>query len=186
MRLSIFTGMVAAVIALSGATTASAQVSESLINRFGRWTGYGWGEGYHAYDACPSCKRGGHGAHRHNRAMYQPAPANFGPTMNAPVGPFVPDNDAHWPWFSTPRGKTLGPTPGNFPPRPSVRSLPSAEPIPETVSPLPAPLEESTDALPSLSPQAEARLYPLPPPPVAKAKSVLRSGRPAPRYPLAR
>lgn len=50
MRVSLFA---AALVIACGATPLRAEYSRSLHNDFGRWIGYGWSEGYHAYDECP-------------------------------------------------------------------------------------------------------------------------------------
>jgi hypothetical protein len=48
----------AALLCSAGVARAEISISETSLNHFGRWLGYGWSEGYHAYDECPKCKHG--------------------------------------------------------------------------------------------------------------------------------
>jgi hypothetical protein len=49
--------LIAVVLCLLAASPAMAKVPKQHGQHLGRWIGYGWSEGYHAYDNCPNCLR---------------------------------------------------------------------------------------------------------------------------------
>lgn len=200
MRLSLRSLTIAVLIGLGGATTASAEISESPANRIGRWTGYGWSEGYHAYDECPSCGHRGHGFHHHHggKARHQPEPYSYGPPriVSTGAGPFAESASPPWQPFQAPLGKVKTSTkavPNNR------QFLKTAEPrglreisLPELVSPstkvvpLPAPPTQVHAASQTAALQESSQLYPLPVSPAMAAKPATSPAQLPGRYPLAR
>jgi hypothetical protein len=57
MRVLSHGSIIALALLACDVASLRADYSESCFNQFGRWFGYGWSSGYHAYDECPTCRR---------------------------------------------------------------------------------------------------------------------------------
>ena len=49
--------IIAASLLMLAISPAAAAHPGLYAHHFGRWIGYGWSDGYHAYDSCPNCPR---------------------------------------------------------------------------------------------------------------------------------
>jgi len=179
MRLSFFCLVAAVLVCWTAAPPARAEYSRSVHNRVSRWTGYGWSEGYHAYDECPSCRR-------HLLHLGRPCSkhdAYFGPDNRFTAQPPLP------PWDAADLLKSLGLSTGN---RGSVVKPQPAVPVPaptdQPPAPLPAPLPKASpsDLPPQTTPPGEeARLRPLELVPASAIRVISPPYRPG-RYPISR
>jgi hypothetical protein len=157
--------------ALACAGVARAEFSETALNRFGRWTSWGWSEGYHAYDECPRCA----GQRPAAPAVLRPQARTHGGPGQVPTAPYL-----RWqPLMSGEglRGKYFRPTPaGKAVPPPSI----------EEIQPIPTPVPESTDETPSPSdnPRTGRQLMPMLRPTDSERPFPTRFG--ASRIPVAR
>jgi hypothetical protein len=120
MRVSKEVIIVAAILLISGISTAQAELSQTSVNQFGRWIGYGWSEGYHTYDECPPCRR---------RAALTPSYLNWQPLFDhAPIKQAPPREQL--PQVSPVPQQQTKAAPGQRPERRLIRPSQQALPLP--------------------------------------------------------
>jgi hypothetical protein len=145
MRLS-FRALVIAGLALSSqASPVHAGPSGSLGNHVGRWTGLGWGEGYHAYDECPPDCRAPYNSgrphlqHRPHAPAWQTPGPQAGLFAPAPAVTMPPAPPSWNPFVASPPPQPHG-APYHGPQRHSVPRVPPRSPQTPPAS-LPPPAE---------------------------------------------